>query len=208
MVWRAQSPVPAAPQAALAFDDDFDAGELAPDWEWNHAPRIGSWTLADGLVLRASRPLRSDDLRAVPSTLTRRLLGTAGSTASIRLHTDDFADEQTAGLGVLCRRSSSITVTREGDLFRLATTGEHSATGPLVESGPLWLQLVIDERDYVTYAYSLDCTTFDPLGNTDTASWSDYRGARIALFSTAPTDDAGTARFDTFRYRIHLTSRR
>jgi hypothetical protein len=187
----------------LALDDDFGADELAPDWEWNHAPRIGSWTLADGLVLRASRPLRPDDLRAVPSTLTRRLLGTAGSTASIRLHTDDFADEQTAGLGVLCRRSSSITVTREGDLFRLATAGEHPATGPLVGSGPFWLQLVVDERDYVTYAYSLDGATLDPLGNTDTASWSDYRGARIALFSTAPTDDAGTARFDTFRYRVH-----
>ena len=51
--------------------------------------------------------------------------------------------------------------------------------------------------------HGLDGRTFDPLGNTDTASWSDYRGARIALFSTAPTDDAGTARFDTFRYRFH-----
>ncbi|MGY4773448.1 family 43 glycosylhydrolase [Kribbella sp. CWNU-51] len=203
MTWHARSPVSTTPPVDLALDDDFGADGLAPDWEWNHAPRPGSWVLADGLVLHGSRSLRPHDLRAVPSTLTRRLLGTAGATAAVRLHTDDFADHQTAGLGVLCRRSSAITLTRDGDRFRVATMGDTDATGPSVETGPIWLQLTVDGRDYVTYSYSLDGTTFDPLGNTDVASWSDYRGARIALFSTARTDNAGAARFDSFRYRIH-----
>ncbi|WP_170284728.1 glycoside hydrolase 43 family protein [Kribbella amoyensis] len=186
----------------LALDEDFDGEVLGPEWEWNHAPRPGSWEIADGLVLRASRPLRPGELRAIPSTLTRRMLGTNGSTATVRVGTDRLGDGQSAGLGMLCRDSSSITVCRDGDVLGLATSGEHDATGPTIDVGPVWLRLVIDARGYVTYAFSLDGETYQPVGNTDSVSWSDYRGARIALFSTGPADDVGAARFDGFRYRV------
>ena len=200
MIWHTNLPVGGASVMEQQLDDDFDGTVLAPEWEWNHQPRPGSWELSDGLVLRASRPLRPDDFRAIPSMLTRRILGTSGSTATVRVHTDNFAEWQSAGFGILCRASSSITITKRADRLHLATTGDNSASGPTIDTGPIWLRLTIDEHNYVTYEYSSDGEHFEPVGNTDTVSWASYRGARIALFCTASTDDAGTARFDTFRY--------
>jgi hypothetical protein len=105
-------------------------------------------------------------------------------------------------MGMLCRHSSSVVVRRQGDSLCLGTLGENNSMGPEVDAGHVYLRLVVDARGYMTYGYSRDGVTFAPVGNTDSVSWSDYRGARIALFSTGPVDDAGTARFDSFRYRV------
>ena len=206
-----------------------DVGVLGPEYRWDRMARCngpdrerepnqgalvdhadGSWSLvthhgrggyADGRPVSVV-PLQWTDgwpvvgMADAPGTMLWRA---SGSTATICVHTDGFADQQSAGFGVLCQRSSAITVTGSG---ALATTGEHPATGPTVGSGPIWLRLVVDDRNYITYAYSTDGITFEPVGNTDLASWSDYRGTRLALFTTAPTDNAGTARFTAFRYRI------
>lgn len=202
MRWRAEVPVRGVAASGQSPHDDFDGTVLDPRWEWNHEPRPGSWHLADGLVLRSSRPLRQDDLRAIPSMLTRRVLGTSGSTATIRVHTDAFSDGQSAGFGILCQSSSAITVTKKSGRFSLATCGSNSASGPVLGSGPVWLRLRVDESTYLTYEFSLDGESFEPVGNTDTISWESYRGARIALYCTAASDDTGAARFDNFRYYV------
>lgn len=86
----AGSHLPALP----ATSDDFLGPELGLQWQWNHNPVHGNWSLTkNGLRLQA---LKARDLLHARNTLTQKIIGQRG-TASTELFIGAMKTGQRAG---------------------------------------------------------------------------------------------------------------
>lgn len=202
MVWRARKPIDGQPLAAPQTDDDFDAPTLAPQWEWNHQPRDGFWSLTERpgfLRLRAFTPLKPGDLKTAGNTLTQRAFRTARGEATTKLNLGGMANGQVAGLCHYAKTTCAIGVAQRGGkrMLTFALNGKET-DGPAVAGNAVWLRSTWDFDGNCDFSYSVDGQTFAPLGQRYQLSWGHYRGDRIGLFSYTEALDAGYVDVDSF----------
>lgn len=204
MVWQAKKPIPGGPVRIPQTSDEFDGPELGVQWEWNHQPRDGYWSLTERpgwLRLRAFKPLRPGDLRKAGNTLTQRLLGTGGGTVTVKLDVSQMADGQSAGLCHFSRRYGWLGLTQTGGLRRLVySTAGAVTTGPVVDQAEIWLRSSITAAGDCTWSYSRDGVRFESFGPRHVLEWADYRGDRLGLFTYNDVAEAGQVACDWVRY--------
>jgi uncharacterized repeat protein (TIGR02543 family) len=208
--------VPTPPRTPRPFTgvDTFSGTTLDPEWEWNHNPDDGKWSLDGKLTLQTATV--TSDLYAARNTLTHRIMGPA-STATVVLDLAAMHDGDRAGLALLRDRSAWVGVRRDGGALRVAmvdgltmsSTWATTSTGTEVESAAItgskiWLRVSADIRPGSSrtgrFFYSTDGATFRPIGtalrlNSD---WHFFMGYRFGIFNYASSALGGSVDVESF----------
>jgi hypothetical protein len=224
LVWSGKKPVDGFPAQAPQTSDGFSSAELQPQWEWNHQPRAGKWSLTERpgfLRLHAfpplvrpaegpgAKPFPPGDWLNAGNTLTQRLMTTAGGCATVLLDVSGLADGQTAGFGIFSREYGGLAVRQsEGRrrLVRIAPDGGRD--GPEWTRDELWLRVELKEPGRAVFSYSEDGRGFNSLGESMPLRWAWYRGARLALFTYNPAGERGWVDVDACDYEFPGPPRR
>ncbi|WP_181786767.1 glycoside hydrolase family 43 protein [Streptomyces phytophilus] len=208
------APLPLRPVAPMTGVDTFRGSTLGPQWEWNHNPDTGRFSVGDGLTLHSATV--TGDLYSARNTLTHRIQGPT-STATIELDCSAMADGDRAGLAVLRDASAWIGLKRDGGTTRvvmvdgLTMDGNWNTTGTGTERASasfagsrIWLRSQADIRPgsgrQAQFSYSTDGSGFSPLGPSFTLNnaWQFFMGYRYAIFNHATRALGGSVRVARF----------
>lgn len=205
MVWGGKKPL-SGPKVTPQTSDDFSAGSLGVQWEWNYQPRPDKWSLAERpgfLRLRAFRPLRPDDLMSAGNTLTQRAFRSKENQVTVCLDLSGVADGQKAGLCHFAKSHSAIGIVRDGDTLRIEARANGALTrGPEIKASRLWLRSCWGLDGRSRYAYSTDGTAFVDFGPEYKLSWGHYRGDRIGIHCFNTKQDDGFVDVDFLNYEF------
>jgi len=167
---------------------------LAPQWQWNHNPVPGAWSVTERPGFLRLRPRPAAEPMLARNTLTQKLWGPHGL-VDVRLDARGLAAGQRAGFAFMSGKVfEPIGVVREADAFRLYWPGGGAALAEPV----VWLRGVYD-GDAARLFWSTDGATWTDSGVRATLKFASWKGARIALFAYG--DGQGAADFDEVRYR-------
>jgi beta-xylosidase len=195
------SPLPPRPVKPLTGTDTFAGTTLGPQWEWNHDPDTGRYTVDNGLTLQTATV--TNDLYAARNTLTHRIQGPT-STGTVELDFGAMRDGDRAGLAMLRQSSAWIGLKRDNGVTRVVmtnglsmdgswnTTGTGTeAAGAAISGTRVWLRVSADIRPgagrQARFSYSTDGTTFTALGPAFTLNntWQFFMGYRFGIFNYA-----------------------
>lgn len=207
MVWTGEKPIASKKKLFIQTGDEFNAGKLNVQWEWNYQPRFGKWSLTerkDFLRLYAFTLLHSNKqiiLRA-GNTLTQRSMRTPANTAILKIDISGMADGQFAGLTHFSTTSNSLFgIRQENGIRSLVYSGNGKDTIIVTVTGAtIWLRSTWDAGGISRYAFSTDGKAYQTLENTFQLTWGSYRGDRIGIFNFNNIEDKGYVDVDWFRY--------
>ncbi|BCS28213.1 putative xylosidase/glycosyl hydrolase [Aspergillus puulaauensis] len=194
--------------AGIPTSYNFLQDALNAEWEWNHNPDNEQWSISEneGLVLRTASV--TDDLYQAKNTLTRRIPG-PNATATLTLDLSKMVDGDVAGLALLRDKTAWIGLRKEDGSVRVSmTSGVDMAEDWTTESlgseeesvqlnaTEVYLQVAVDIAPgggTGRFAYSLDGSTFDPLGPEYTLNnvWEFFLGYRFGIFNYASLELGG-----------------
>lgn len=196
--------LPPCPVQVPQTSDEFNAAALGLQWEWNHNPVDDDWSLTDRPGFLRLRALPATDLLHARNTLSQMLADPALDATAL-LDTKGMADNQKAGLCMLCGDPSWIGVARaQGRRNIVFYAAKKEIIGPELAQDSVQLRVSIAPDETATYAYSLDGVAFTPLGTPAKIIFSWWKGSRVGLFSfntELSATNTGVADFDWFRYR-------
>lgn len=184
--------------------DEFNSPTLGLQWEWNHNPVDNAWSLTDRDGYLRLTAHTATDLLTARNTLTQ-IAADPAFTATTLLDTHRMVDRESAGLCMLCSEASWIGI-RQVDGRKLITrhTANSESMGDELTQDLIQLRVTIAPDETASYAYSLDGTTFKPLGSPVKIVFSWWKGARPGVFAFN-TDgmllSGGVADFDWFHYQ-------
>ncbi|MEK4059866.1 MULTISPECIES: glycoside hydrolase family 43 protein [Paenibacillus] len=193
----AGSHLPALP----ATSDDFLGPELGLQWQWNHNPVHGNWSLTkNGLRLQA---LKARDLLHARNTLTQKIIGQRG-TASTELFIGAMKTGQRAGFAFLCAREENWigAVSEPEGIYLRAVTGGTVFHGPKLAGETVKLGSLIDLDGETRFIFSLG-EEWIPFGGPCLMLPGFWKGARLGLFSYTSEVTGGNADFKWFQYDVH-----
>ncbi|MHB8815703.1 MAG: glycoside hydrolase family 43 protein [Steroidobacteraceae bacterium] len=203
--------------------DEFTSRTLGPQWEWNHNPVDGHWSLGARPGFLRLRALPAADLVSARDTLTQ-LLQARDEQVTTRLDVLGMADHQRAGLAMFGVQPSWIgVVQRHGRrCLQFAEAGRETVGPPLGDAtAPATRAPVRPAHEFVIlrmrvadggvrYSYSLDeGRTFRALGTRADMRFSWWKAARPAVFTfntEAHAARGGIADFDWVR--VHASFNR
>jgi beta-xylosidase len=200
------------PVAVPATSDEFDSSTLGLQWQWqaNPDPDFFSLTAKHGSLRLACLPAPSDSsLYNAPNLLLQKFSAPA-FTATTTVSLSAAADGDEAGLIVFGYSYGWIGLRRTTGGLRLvqSTNLEANKDGVEVESAALdaksdsvQLRVTVASDGKCRFSYSIDGTTFKPLGAELQATVSRWVGAKVGVFAAAAAGGAksGHADFDWFR---------
>ena len=206
-----------SPRTPLPTNDNFRSYPLGMQWQWNHNPDDGAWSLFERpgwLRLKASST--ADRLTQARNMLTQRIFAFKDrpSTGTVRLDVSHLQECDRAGICILQDPYAFIAVeVKDGQrqlLWRQDQLTENSNFTPGEQRQTVSIDSVVYLRASVNYStsktqfyYSLDNKTYTPLGGETTLSFNltVFVGARFGLFCYhhgQGTDNGGYADFDWF----------
>jgi len=208
------------PKTVPVTNDNFRSYPLGMQWEWNHNPDNGAWTLFERPGwLRLKTSGTADKLTQGRNMLTQRIPAfhansNKASTGTIRLDVSGLGEGARAGICILQDPYAAIAVEVKNGKKQLVwwqdqLTENNDFTPSVVNGSAVDIpDGIIYLRAAVTYAtsktqfyYSLDNQTFTPLGGQTTLKFNltVFAGARFGLFCyTSNADNGSYADFDWF----------
>ena len=198
-------PFQADEKLSIQRSDDFDESRLPPQWQWNHQPRKGFFSLTERpgwLRLKAFRPLEPNQLLKAGNTLTQRTFRKQDNVVVVKMDISGMENGQKAGLCHFSSPHSAIGVTKEGGICYLEFRENGKITkGMQVPSKHIWFssQWGLDGKS--RYAYSLDGDNFLPFGTPYQMAWGNYKGDRIGMYCFNDNSESGFVDVDYFHYR-------
>ena len=204
-----------APRTPLPTNDNFRSYPLGMQWEWNHNPDNGAWTLFERpgwLRLRTSGT--TTRLTQARNMLTQRIFANEkkASTGTIRLDVSHLQEGDHAGICIFQDPYAMLAVrVKDGKrqlIWREDTLRTSNSFTPSEKVIDAEIDSVIYLRAAVTYStsktqfsYSLDNKTFANIGGQTSLGFNltMFVGARFGLFCYATQmDTEGYADFDWF----------
>lgn len=192
--WKKPGVGAGAPIEHPQTSDAFDAPTLGWQWQWNHNPVPEAWTLQErpGWLRLKGRP--ATELVLARNTLTQKLWGDGG-TFDLKLDVKNLSTGQRAGLAFMSGKVfDAIGVVCEGETRRIYW---NKGRGPAVIGGEVWLRGRY-RRGIAHLAYSFDGAHYTELAEAITLKFSQWKGARIALFCYG--DGGGAVDFDYLEF--------
>ena len=184
-----------------ASSDDFSSSRLGIQWQFNHNPVDGAWSLTRRKGSLAIDAQTAGSFRKARNTISQKIMGLNGS-YTVCLDPGNMADGQFAGLSCMGKDNYCIGISQEGGSRKLMA-GKDGGFIPIKEygSGKVWLRLSFDaESGVFRFSYSPDGKIFTEAGDPFRALYGFWKGVRVALFSYNTKSPAGTAFFDDFVY--------
>ena len=198
--WKKPDTGKTGPRELPASSDDFKGGKLGLQWQFNHNPVDGAWSVTRRKGRLALDALEAPSFRAARNTLTQKIMGYTGS-YTVRMDLGDLAEGQKAGLACMGRNNflSGVRQTPAGRELFVEKDGEILASRPL-EGRNIWLRLAFDAnaQDGFAFSFSQNGKRFEPLGEAFAAHNGFWKGARVALYSYNESRSSGTAWFRDF----------
>ena len=204
------------PVSTLPTNDGFRNYPLGMQWEWNHTPDNGAWTLFERPgCLRLKTGAVADHLTQARNTLTQRIFAytNKASIGTIRIDVSHLQEGDRAGICILQDPYALIAVEKKDGkcrfVWRQDQLRENQGFTPSERTKDAEITDVIYLRASINYSnsktkfyYSLDNITFTPLGGETTLNFnlSVFVGARFGLFcyATKENEERGYADFDWF----------
>ena len=207
-----------SPKSAMPTNENFRSYPIGQQWEWNHNPDDGAWTLFERPGwLRLKTSGTANRLTQARNMLTQRIFAFHGnsskaSTGTIRLDVSNLKEGDRAGICILQDPYALLAVEVKDGKHQLVWQQDTLRTSndftPAEETLPLTIDSVIYLRAAITYgtsktqfSYSLDNSTFTNFGQQTTLGYnlSVFVGARFGLFCYASQEGSnGYADFDWF----------
>lgn len=193
--------------------DEFDAGRLGLQWQWQANPRDGWLQIAHGsLRLLSQRTASPANLWSTPSLLLQKFPAPE-FTATAAVDFLPQAEGEAAGLIVFGRSYAWVGVTRTAAGLRVAVhvlenadtaaaAAETEVASTAAPGSRLWLRVTVGAGARCAFSYSGDNRIFRPIGDGFTARPGVWVGAKIGLFAIAPSGAAKTGRADWNWFRI------
>ena len=205
------------PRAAMPTNDNFRTYPLGMQWEWNHNPDDGAWSLFERpgwLRLRASGS--ATRLTQARNMLTQRIFAFHGkpnqaSTGTVRLDVSHLAEGDRAGICVFQDPYAAIAVEVKNGQKQLVwwqdTLRVRSNFQPTEQTQAIDIDSVIYLRASQTYGtsktkfyYSLDNVTYTELGGETQQSFSltVFVGSRFGIFCYAQDPNKAESSYADF----------
>lgn len=204
------------PREALPTNDNFRTYPLGMQWEWNHNPHDGAWSLFERAGwLRLKTDGATDRLTQAHNMLTQRICvynEKLAPKATIRMDVRNLQEGERAGLCVLQDPYALLAVEKTADGYQLVwrqdTLRPNADFTPKELTKAVQTDSIIYLRAQFSYSqsiaqfsYSLDNKTFTRFGEQTKFNYnlSVFVGARYGLFCYATKEGtAGYADFDWF----------
>ena len=204
------------PISTLPTNDGFRNFPLGMQWEWNHTPDNGAWTLFERPGwLRLKTGAVTDRLTQARNTLTQRIFAYTdkASIGTVRIDVSHLQEGDRAGICILQDPYALIAVEKKNGkcrfVWRQDQLRENQGFTPSERTKDAEITDVVYLRASINYSnsktkfyYSLDNKSFTPLGGETTLSFnlSVFVGARFGLFcyATKENEERGYADFDWF----------
>ena len=204
------------PITTLPTNDGFRNYPLGMQWEWNHTPDNGAWTLFERPGwLRLKTGSVTDRLTQARNTLTQRIFAYTdkASIGTVRIDVSHLQEGDRAGICILQDPYALIAVEKKDGKCRFVwrqdqlrvnqgfTPSERTKAAEITDV--VYLRASINYSNSKTkFYYSLDNETFTQLGSETTLSFNlnVFVGARFGLFcyATKENEERGYADFDWF----------
>lgn len=201
-------PVDGSTVSKPATSDSFDSSELSLQWQFNHNPVDGGWSLSEKPGMLTVHALKADDFRSARNSITQKLMGYVGN-VTVRLELQDIADGQYCGLAVMGDVDQLIGIRRTGNALELLRTscGGEDTPSDICEpfkGKSVWLRFSYDiHNESFALEHSADGKEFKAIGGRFSISNGYWKGIRPALFSYNVLKDAGIACFDDFTMKFN-----
>jgi beta-xylosidase len=201
--------------------DDFANSELQINWQWNHNPINGSWSLTERPgYLRLKTGRIAGNLYAAPNTITQRMEGPECS-GIVAMDISNMKDGDVAGFSAFNGHSGILSVNMEGDKKYLVMStgvvnfekGDSKTVGSVeaeeqqrIELNGDVVYLRIDgdfnlHKDIAKFYYSWDNRKWTKIG-PDFKMRFDYTklfmGTKFAIFNYATKTPGGYVDVDYF----------
>ena len=202
------------PITVLSTTDSFRSYPLGLQWEWNHTPDNGAWTLFERPGwLRLKTGAVVEKLTQARNMLTQRIYAytNKASKGTVRIDVSHLQEGDRAGISVFQDPYAYIAVEKKDGKCRLVWRQDQLRTNDgftpketakkLTIPDVVYLRATMNYNDSKTkFYYSLDNKTFTPLGDQTTLSFNltVFVGARFGLFcyATQENEERGYADFD------------
>ena len=207
-----------SPRTGMPTNDNFRSYPLGMQWQWNHNPDDGAWSLFERqgwLRLRASGT--ANRLTQARNMLTQRIFAfhdkpSTPSTGTVRLDVRNLQEGDRAGICILQDPYAAIAVEVKDGKRQLVwwqdTLRIDNNFTPTQQTREIETDSIIYLRAAITYgtsktqfSYSLDGETFTDMGSQTTLKYSltVFVGARFGLFCyNTGNGSNGYADFDWF----------
>lgn len=191
---------------APATSDEFDAPELGLQWQWNHNPDPGAWSLTERpghLRLRAGR---ADSLPSARNTLTQRVQGPECA-ASVEVDVRGLKAGDVAGFGIFQKPYAYVAVQNGGASHRIVMVldGRTAASLENVSGDTFWFRAQATHAGFTaSFSYSTDGRSYHAIGpDLAMGLGLDWTANRFALFNFSTTGEGvgGHADFNWFRFQ-------
>lgn len=212
-----------SPRVALPTNDNFRSYPIGMQWEWNHNPDDGAWSLFERPGwLRLKTSGTADRLTQARNMLTQRIYAfhdnpSKASTGTVRLDVTHMQEGDRAGICILQDPYAAIAVEVKDGRRQLVWWKDQLTANdgftPMQKTQVVDIDSVVYLRAAITYGtgkaqfyYSLDNKTYRTLGYQTAMKYnlSVFVGARFGLFcynsgeGTEVNSGDGYADFDWF----------
>lgn len=185
-----------------ATSDDFSSSKLGVQWQFNHNPVNSAWSLTEKPGKLSMHALRSESFLKAHNTLTQKFLGETGE-ISVMLDASSMAEGQKAGLALMGKgnRLLGIKIVDGKKILFIEEADGSSAFEESYKGKTVKLRVTYDfTKECCQFSYSVDGRSYKEIGGTFLTLYTNWKGARPALFSYNTIKDGGVAVFDDFYY--------
>lgn len=191
------------PITAPQGSDEFSSDRLNLQWQFNHNPVNENWSLSERSGYFRLKALKADNLRNSKNMLTQKIMGYEGE-ASTEIDCSNLVNGQRAGLLCVGNLYNAIAVVHENgkNYIYYESDGKSERITP-VTTPKVYLKVSLDanENQHQLY-YSFDNVNYIKCKSPYALQSSDWKGARVGLFSYNTIADGGNADFNWFKYKF------
>lgn len=210
-----------SPRIAMPTNDNFRSYPLGMQWQWNHHPDNGAWSLFERPGwMRLHTSGITERLTQARNMLTQRIFAFSDrpSNGTIRMDVRNLHEGDVAGICIFQDPYAMLSVQVKDGKKQIVWKQDTLHTVSNFSSSEQCLDVQIDSVVYlrasVNYSssktqfyYSLDNVTYQPIGGETTLSFnlSVFVGARFGLYCYATKEGStGYADFDWFSTEDHF----
>ena len=201
------------PIATPLDTDEFNGSTTGLQWQWMANPQA-VWSFQNGSNLRlfsAQQPDSARSLWEAGNVLLQKFPAEVfRATTKLTFTPNPKLEDESAGLTVMGLSYASLGMEKKKDgLYLVFADAKDAGKGGAetekssvkMNGNTAFLRVEVAKGAVCTFSYSLDGTTFKPIGESFSAQPGRWKGAKVGLFCTrrSVTNDAGYADFDWFR---------
>ena len=187
-----------------AHSDDFSSHELGLQWQFNHNPVDGEWSLSEREGWLTINALKGESFKKARNTIAQKSMGYVGE-FTVKLDLSSLKDNDYAGLAMMAQWNWQIGVMKKDGKLYLYKGSDDNA----VEVSQPYTKNVIYLRIHLnafancySFSYSVNNKEFTPIGDS-TDMWNGHwKGLHPAVFCYNTEGKGGKAHFDWAIYDI------